>query len=267
MTDHTRRSPEGERGPSAFDTGSFERSSLETLDSTHRGRHEERARRQAESERAAAQLSAELQKQQMNQLKNKTFDKKPDGPGFWKRSKELLWGGTKKTASVTGTGTALVGVGVFELLAKIPKAIGYKMSDIVTGIESWGQQTLSKHKWLKFIPFIGPWLLKKPGKTWRELDAEEAKKKKTKKESAKAYKDAEATNSFSASLYAFALSKKESAKAYKDAEKELVASGLTKKQAKALLKVKKDETSSEDKEEKSGDAGSGSAGKEEKKEK
>ena len=240
MTDHTRRSPEGERGPSAFDTGSFERSSLETLDSTHRGRHEERARRQAESERAAAQLSAELQKQQMNQSKNKTFDKKPDGPGFWKRSKELLWGGTKKTASVTGTGTALVGVGVFELLAKIPKAIGYKMSDIVTGIESWGQQTLSKHKWLKFIPFIGPWLLKKPGKTWRELDAEEAKKKKT---------------------------KKESAKAYKDAEKELVASGLTKKQAKALLKVKKDETSSEDKEEKSGDAGSGSAGKEEKKEK
>lgn len=110
---------------------------------------------QAQSEREAAELSAGLKKEAplMHAEEQK---------------KESVWSaGAKLTAGSVGpVSTGLLGW------------IGKKFSGILTELERSGHADMKKWgKYVKWVPFIGPWLMKEPKKSWEEVEAEEKKKK------------------------------------------------------------------------------------------
>lgn len=117
------------------------------------------AQEEAKSQHRAAELAEDLK--QPNIEKVVTVKKLPS-------DKRQFWGGLGKL------GVGAVGLGV----GKGVKQVGYGFSGIFTAIENAGHKTLQQYeKYLKWIPFLGPLLLKRPEKSWREQDEEDAKKK------------------------------------------------------------------------------------------
>lgn len=117
------------------------------------------AQEETESQLRAAELAEDLKQSKIEKV---VTVKKPLS------EKRRFWGGLGKL------GVGAVGPGV----AKGVKQIGYGFSGIFTAIENAGHQTLKQYEsYLKWIPFLGPWLLKKPEKSWKEQDEEDAKKK------------------------------------------------------------------------------------------
>ncbi|MBT5808515.1 hypothetical protein HOI18_04555 [Candidatus Uhrbacteria bacterium] len=122
---------------------------------------------------------------------------------------------------------AVAAYGALRLLEGGEKMITHtpqrKLSSLFHALESKGTAMIKKNAgWLKHIPFVGGWLVGKPEKTLAEKDKDEAKKQ-----------------------------KQEAARAKKKNEqlKNLTDTGLTKKQAEALLSAaaaeKEDEKKSE----------------------
>jgi len=131
----------------------------------------------ARQEEAAARLSAELKTR-----KDVPVEDEKQQPSRVKRV----------AGEVMAVGTA----GVLAGAARLGKEVGYGASAVLTAVETSGHQTLKKFEvFLKWIPFLGPWLLKKPEKSWKERDQEQQKKDeaaaKKKKAEAKKKKDLE----------------------------------------------------------------------------
>lgn len=132
------------------------------------------------------------------------------------------------------------GYDLLRTVERVPdhlKKVGYKISSFFTAMENWGHKQLEKNAgWIKYIPFVGSWLLGPVEKSWEETDKkkieereklekatkDQAKKdaEKVKRELKEAEKKLEAQTKNANAEFAARKNKREEAEAKKKAEKE-----------------------------------------------